>query len=123
MYLGAFLSVFCLIILVIDNFKFFTLIAYIFGAVTSTGSGFIGMYIATRANVRVAFQAYQNDNKKDGSKYTESFNVAFKGGCVMGFILVSLALLILTFLIIMFNGKFHLKFFFFWNLLAFLIFS
>ena len=80
------------------------MIAYLFGAVTSVGSGFIGMYIATRANVRVAYEAYRNRTKHE-AKYTESFNVAFKGGCVMGFCLVALALFILTFLIILFTCK------------------
>jgi Na+/H+-translocating membrane pyrophosphatase len=63
------------------------------------------MYIATRANVRVAYMAYEYGKKHDSEKqYSEAFNVAFKGGCVMGFCLVSLALAILTFVIIAFSS-------------------
>jgi H(+)-translocating pyrophosphatase len=56
------------------------------------------MYVATRANVRVAYQALVNE-KDQQSAYTEAFNVAFRGGCVMGFCLVSLALATLALLI------------------------
>jgi H(+)-translocating pyrophosphatase len=56
------------------------------------------MYVATRANVRVAYKALINE-KDLNSAYIESFNVAFRGGCVMGFCLVSLALAILALLI------------------------
>ena len=98
MYLGIFLIVFCFIILAIDNFKIYTVITYVFGAVTSVVSGYIGMHVATRANVRVTFEALINEKNDD--KYVKPFNVAFKGGCVMGFCLVSLALFILTLLII-----------------------
>jgi H(+)-translocating pyrophosphatase len=59
------------------------------------------MYVATRANVRVTYKA--NIHKKDSERaFMEAFNVAFKGGCVMGFCLVSLALAILTILIIVY---------------------
>lgn len=79
----------------------YTTVAFLVGAITSITSGFIGMHIATRANVRVAYQAnkYLNDT---GSSLKEAFTVAFKGGCVMGFCLVSLALAVLTLLIIVF---------------------
>lgn len=90
-FLGIFLVVFTILILLVDNFKVYTAIAFILGAVTSTFSGYIGMYVATRANVRVTYKAsLQRDPLK------EAFNVAFRGGCVMGFCLVSLALAVLT---------------------------
>lgn len=57
-------------------------------------SGFIGMYVATRSNLRVTFQAASHPDPEIALK--EAFNVAFKGGCVMGFCLVSLALSVLT---------------------------
>jgi len=79
------------------------MVAYIFGAVTSVVSGYIGMYIATRANVRVAYEALINKDDEE-AKYVSAFNVAFKGGCVMGFCLVALALFILTALIIAFTS-------------------
>lgn len=60
-------------------------------------SGFIGMYVATRANVRVTYKAASINDPEESLK--QAFNVAFKGGCVMGFCLVSLALAILTIII------------------------
>lgn len=105
-YLSIFLLVFSLIILLIDGFKFYTAIAFVLGALTSVVSGYIGMWIATRANVRVAYQAYRyGKNNKHDEKFSESFNAAFKGGCVMGFCLVSLALFNLTILIMVFHCK------------------
>jgi H(+)-translocating pyrophosphatase len=90
--------VFGFVILLVDGFKFYTCFAFILGCITSLVSGFIGMYVATRANVRVAYQALIHE-KEPQSAYTEAFNVAFRGGCVMGFCLVSLALAILSLLI------------------------
>jgi len=99
-YLSFFLVIFGIIILITDAFKFYTCIAFLIGAITSIFSGFIGMYVATRANVRVTYMAYKS--KGDAEKFKQAFNVAFKGGCVMGFCLVSLALLILTIVIIVY---------------------
>jgi len=93
-FLGIFLVVFTIIILLVDSFQPYTAIAFVLGAVTSTFSGFIGMYVATRANVRVTYQASRTTNT--GNAIREAFNAAFRGGCVMGFCLVSLALAVLT---------------------------
>jgi inorganic pyrophosphatase len=60
------------------------------------------MYVATRANVRVTYMAA---TEKDKNKLSEAFKVAFKGGCVMGFCLVSLALAVFTILIIAFQSN------------------
>jgi inorganic pyrophosphatase len=107
LYLSIFLLVFSVIILLIDGFRFYTMFAFILGALTSVVSGYIGMWIATRANGRVAFQAYQYGKKNSHElKFSESFNVAFRGGCVMGFCLVSLALFNLTLLIMFYHCKF-----------------
>lgn len=105
-YLGIFLVVFSIFIVLIDGFRFYTVTAFVAGALTSVVSGFIGMWIATRANVRVAYEAYRYGRKgQNEKKFSEAFNVAFKGGCVMGFCLVALALFNLTILIMIFNGK------------------
>lgn len=100
-YLMIFLAIFGFIILLSDNFALYTTMAFIIGALTSITSGFIGMFIATRANVRVTFQADKYKSNQNES-LKQAFNVAFKGGCVMGFCLVSLALAILTLLIIVY---------------------
>jgi H(+)-translocating pyrophosphatase len=99
-YLGVFLVIFGIIIVLTDKFMFFTVIAFLVGAITSIASGFIGMYVATRANVRVTYMAATT--KDEGEALKNAFNVAFKGGCVMGFCLVSLALAILTAIIIVY---------------------
>ena len=102
-YLGIFLVIFGVFVLLSDKFKvFYTTAAFFLGAITSLISGYIGMYIATRANVRVAFLAATTRSDQEALK--NAFNVAFKGGCVMGFILVSLALAILSFIIMSFEA-------------------
>jgi H+-translocating diphosphatase len=100
-YLGIFILIFFVILFLIDMFKFYTAMAFLLGALTSLVSGFIGMMIATASNVRVTYLAALNKDNKPESMRT-AFNVAFRGGCVMGFFLVSLALLILTLMIIVY---------------------
>lgn len=83
--------------------------AFLIGAITSLASGYIGMYVATRANVRVTYLAAttKNDPNKPEEKLNllAAFNAAFRGGCVMGFCLVSLALSVLTILIAIYKGN------------------
>ena len=90
-FMAIFMVVFAMIIAVlIDdhhtdyvNEGFYTAIAFLFGALISIVSGFIGMKIATQGNVRTTVSA----NKS----LSEAFNVALHSGSVMGFGLVSLA--------------------------------
>lgn len=98
-----FLVLFSGVLVYTDKFKFFTTVAFCIGALTSIVSGYIGMLIATRSNVRVAYQAATHSDKEQAMK--QAFNVAFRGGCVMGFCLVSLALATLTGIIYGFIGK------------------
>ncbi len=100
-YLSVFLVVFGIIIFLTDSFRLYTTMAFIIGAATSIASGFIGMWVATRANVAVTYVANHHRNNRADS-FVNAFNVAFRGGCVMGFCLVSLALAILTLLIIVY---------------------
>jgi len=60
-------------------------LAFLIGAVFSALSGFIGMMVSTRANLKVAEAA------KQGLK--PAFNLSFKGGMVTGLLVVSLGLL------------------------------
>ena len=71
-------------------------VAYIIGALCSLGAGFVGMQIATRANVRTAQAATKGFN--------EAMDVAFPGGAVMGMSVVSIGLLALSLLYRFFGG-------------------
>lgn len=62
-------------------------IAFILGALMSAGAGFVGMKIATYANVRVTNAA--NETRDTG----KTLKVAFKGGSVMGLCVAGFALL------------------------------
>jgi H+-translocating diphosphatase len=71
---------------------FYTVVPFILGAVTSIVSGYIGMSIAVKANVRACKEAVHSLHR--------GFVVAFRGGMVLGFTLVGLALLVLQLIII-----------------------
>lgn len=76
-----------------DSLQPQTAIAFIIGAICSVSAGYIGMNVATKANVRTANAAQESANKALG--------VAFSGGAVMGMSVVGLGLLglgIVTFL-------------------------
>jgi K(+)-stimulated pyrophosphate-energized sodium pump len=60
-------------------------IAYIFGAFCSALTGYIGMSIAVRANVRTAAEAKKGLNR--------ALNVAFSSGTVMGMAVVGISLI------------------------------
>ena len=72
-----------------------TAIAFVTGALASGLAGYIGMYIAVRANVRTTQAASESLNK--------GLRVAFSSGTVMGTIVVSLALLGVSVLFILFS--------------------
>ncbi len=65
-----------------------TAVAYLFGCLCSVIAGYFGMYVATRANAKVAWAARQ------GIK--EAFPVGFYAGAVMGLSVVGLALIGMT---------------------------
>ena len=62
-----------------------TALSFILGAIFSTLAGYIGMQIATSANVRVAESLEKS--------YKEGLNLAFLAGSVMGLMVVSLSIL------------------------------
>jgi K(+)-stimulated pyrophosphate-energized sodium pump len=63
----------------------FTAVAFLFGGIISIASGYIGMMIATQGNARTTVSAKDNIG--------DAFKVALNSGAVMGFALVSLAVL------------------------------
>lgn len=70
----------------------YTAVAFVLGAVTSLASGYIGMAAATYTNVRTTKECAQSIG--------HGFVVAYRGGEILGFALVGLALLNLTLLIV-----------------------
>jgi len=72
-------------------------VAFIVGALSSSITGFIGMYTATKANVRTATAA-QNSGVSD------SLSVAFFGGSIMGLTVAAMGLLGLGLLYILYGG-------------------
>jgi K(+)-stimulated pyrophosphate-energized sodium pump len=91
------LAIFVIILFFVLGFaiNFFTAICYLVGSVASALAGFIGMNIATKANVRTTNAARQGTN--------EALTVAFSGGAVMGLSVVGLGLFGLGVLYIIFQ--------------------
>lgn len=92
-FLAIFMVVFAAIIaLLIDDGHtpdtregIYTAVAFLFGGIISIASGYIGMMIATQGNARTTVSAKDNIG--------DAFKVALNSGAVMGFALVSLAVL------------------------------
>ena len=74
-----------------------TAIAFVAGAVSSATAGYLGMYAATKANVRTAVAANQ-----EGA--AAALNIAFYGGSIMGLCVASLGLIGLGGLYYYFGG-------------------
>ena len=72
-------------------------VAFIVGALSSSITGFIGMYTATKANVRTATAA-QNSGVSD------SLSVAFFGGSIMGLTVAAMGLIGLGLLYILYGS-------------------
>ena len=81
------LAMFCLVCILGLYFSlgWETALSFFVGAMCSGVAGFIGMYTATKANVRTAVAA----NEKGAS---EALNVAFFGGSIMGLTVASMGL-------------------------------
>ena len=71
-------------------------VSFILGAFSSALAGFIGMRVATNANVRTAAAARHSLGK--------ALEVAFTGGSVMGLAVVGLGVLGLSFLFLVYSG-------------------
>jgi Na+/H+-translocating membrane pyrophosphatase len=73
----------------------YTALSFLIGSLTSILSGYIGMRIAVYTNTRTTFQCCKDVNS--------GFLTAFRGGQVLGFMLVGLALLVLEIIIILYK--------------------
>lgn len=73
-----------------------TAISYLLGAVASATAGYIGMYVAVRANVRTAAKARIGLNP--------ALRVAFSSGAVMGVTVTGLSLLFISLLYLIFQN-------------------
>ena len=75
-----------------------TAIAFLVGALTSATAGFIGMFTATKANVRTTVAASKGN-------IGDALSVAFFGGSIMGLTVASLGLLGIGVLYLAFGGN------------------
>ena len=83
-----YLTIFIVVIVLLAWFALgpYTAISIVVGALCSSVAGFIGMYAATKANVRTATAA-----QKDGA--AAALTVSFYGGSIMGLCVASLGLI------------------------------
>ncbi|MDI3482073.1 MAG: K(+)-stimulated pyrophosphate-energized sodium pump [Tepidanaerobacteraceae bacterium] len=97
--LAVFVIVMFAVISIFINLQ--TAVCYITGTIASVLAGFIGMNVATRANVRTANAATEGQNK--------ALSIAFSGGAVMGMSVVGLGLLGLGVLYFIFGNPADVK--------------
>ena len=94
-FLGGFVVVVAVIIAVFLAWQ--TALSFILGAIASGAAGYLGMFIAVRANVRTAAAASRS--------LDDGLRVAFSSGSIMGMAVVSFSLLGMTILYFLFNGN------------------
>ncbi len=94
------LAVFCLVCIIALYFSlgWQTAASFLLGALCSGTAGFIGMYSATKANVRTAVAA-----RDQGS--SEALNIAFFGGSIMGLTVAAMGLVGIGILFYFFAGN------------------
>ena len=73
-----------------------TAFCFVSGAIASAGAGYLGMYVAVRANTRTASAASRGLH--------EGLRVAFGSGAIMGMSVVSFSLIGMTLLFLVFKG-------------------
>lgn len=93
--LAPFAILIAILLLIFLGWK--TAIAFLAGAISSGAAGFIGMYTATRANVRTTTAAHTQGA-------AAALSIAFFGGSIMGLTVASVGLLGLGILYLFFGG-------------------
>ena len=79
----------------------YTTIAFLAGAVTSMFCGAFGMKIAPYSNYRTTLEAKHSLGR--------AFKTAFRAGCVIGFTLVSISMMVLMVIILIFKEKVFMR--------------
>lgn len=92
--LAIFVFIVAIVIGVFQHWQ--TSLCFVVGAIASAGAGYLGMYVAVRANVRTAAAASHGLH--------EGLRVAFGSGAIMGMSVVSFSLIGMTVLYLIFNG-------------------
>jgi K(+)-stimulated pyrophosphate-energized sodium pump len=92
-FLAIFVIVVTVVLVVVIDWR--TATAYVVGAIVSAGAGYLGMAVATRANVRTTAAAAKGLNP--------ALRVAFSSGAVMGLMVVGLGLIGVSSLYIIFG--------------------
>ena len=82
--LAVFLAVVAIIIIVVPSLPWLAAVAFITGGLLSAAAGYVGMYVATRANTRTTRAAF------DG--IAPALKVAFRSGLTMGLVVASFGL-------------------------------
>lgn len=93
------LAIVVAIILLIVTREYHTAVAFILGALCSALSGFIGMYVAVRSNLRTAAAATKSLDR--------ALRVSFRGGAVTGLAVTCLSLLGVAGLFYAYGGATH----------------
>jgi len=87
-YMAVYVVVFSALLMLVN---LGTVVSFVIGAITSILAGYVGMKIAVYTNVRTAHECWKD--------LASGYDVAIRGGCVMGLSLVSMGVLALWFLI------------------------
>ncbi len=95
--LGIFAGV-LVILLIISPLGFGTAFSFVVGALCSAGAGYLGMFSATKANVRTTVAAHEKGQ-------SEALTVSFFGGSIMGLCVAALGLFGLGLLYLFFGGN------------------
>ncbi len=93
--IGIFVAIVAVVIAVFLQWQ--TAMSFVIGAAASAGAGYLGMYVAVRANVRTASAASEGLH--------QGLRVAFGSGAIMGMSVVSFSLIGMTLLYLYFSGN------------------
>ena len=93
--LAGFVVIVALVIAIFLDWQ--TAVCFVAGAITSAAAGYLGMWIAVRANVRTAAAASRSLN--------DGLRVAFGSGSIMGMAVVSFSIIGITALYLVFDGN------------------